>query len=317
MSTTPEARKRHRAARLRLRKGLRKGPVRRLGNLELKGPARQLLFVALGIASATLGLKSFILPNHFIDGGAMGISLLFAQSLNLPLGPLVFAINVPFVLMGWRLVSRTFALKTLAAIAVLSVAVEVAPFPDVTHEKILVAVFGGAFLGLGIGLAVRGGAVIDGTEVLALFLARRLSATLGDFILVINLVIFGVGAVVLGLEPAMYSVLTYLAASRAADFVIEGIEEYVGVHIISRESEAIRRTLTEELGRGVTIFRGRRGYLPTGATGQDVDILFCVITRLEIGKTKAAIHAQDPRAFIYTVSIKETLGGVVVKRPLH
>ena len=316
MPAPPLHRKRHRQNRSRVQIALRRTRFS-LGNLELRGPLRQVLFLSLGILSATLGLRAFILPNHFIDGGVMGISLLFAQSLELPLGPLVFAINLPFILMGWRMVGRTFALKTLVAIALLSVAVEVIPFPVVTHEKVLVAVFGGAFLGLGIGLAVRGGAVIDGTEILALFLARRLSATLGDFVLVINLFIFGAAAYVLTLEAALYSILTYLAASRAADFVIEGIEEYVGVHIISPESERIRRVLVDELGRGVTIFRGKRGYIPQAGTEAEVDILFCVITRLEIAKTKAAIKALDPKAFVYTVSIKETLGGVVVKRPLH
>ena len=183
-----------------------------------------------------------------------------------------------------------------------------------THDKLLVAVFGGFFLGLGIGLTVRGGAVLDGTEVLALALSRKLRTTAGDIIMMINILIFSSAAYFLSVETALYSMITYLAASRTLDFVIEGIEEYTGVTIISTHHEELRLMITQKLGRGVTVYQGRRGFGKHGTTSE-MDIIFTVITRLEVSKLSSEIEKIDPNAFVVMHSIKDTRGGMIKKRP--
>ena len=211
-----------------------------------------------GVLSAGFGLKVFLLPNKFIDGGAVGISLLIAEVTAVSLPILLVIINVPFIILGYKIISRDFAIKTALAIAALAIAVAFIPYPQITQDKLLIAIFGGFFLGLGIGLAVRGGGVIDGTEVLAIGLTRRLGLTVGDIILIINVIIFSVAAYVLSIETALYSILTYLAASKTVDFVIEGIEEYTGVTIISVKAADIRKMIVDVLGRGVTTFKGEK-----------------------------------------------------------
>lgn len=283
--------------------------------LAIKTGIKEILMILVGIFSAAFGLKSFLLPNNFIDGGATGIALLVTALSNLSFPLILVLINTPFIIMGYRVISPQFAFKTAFAICVLAFVVATVDFPAITNERILVAAFGGFFLGAGIGLAVRGGSVIDGTEVLALFLSRKLSTTVGDIILLINILIFSTAAYFLSMESAMYSMITYLAASKTVDFIIEGIEEYTGITIISAKSEEIRLTLINKLGRGVTIFKGKRGFGKQGHSGE-MDIIYTVITRLEISKLNAEIELIDPNAFVVMNSIRDTKGGMVKKRPL-
>ncbi len=275
------------------------------------------ILIILGMLSAGLGLKGFLLPNGFIDGGVTGISLLASAVTHIDLPILIIVINLPFIYLGWRQIDRVFALKTLTAIIGLAVCLIIVPYPVVTSDKLLVAVFGGFFLGAGIGLAVRGGGVIDGTEILALSITRRSSMTIGDLILIINVIIFSAAAFILSFERALYSILTYLAAAKTVDFLISGIEEYTGVTIISTKSEDIRKMITEQLGRGVTIYKGKRGYGTHGHSLADTDILFSVVTRLEIASLKGEVEKIDREAFVITQSIKDTKGGMIKKRPLH
>ncbi len=277
---------------------------------------KDVLFMSLGIFSAAFGLEGFLIPNAFIDGGATGIALLAAHLTNLHLAPLLVLVNAPFMVVAYRTIGREFALKTTLAIAGLALVTATVHFPDVTHDKLLVAVFGGFFLGAGIGLAVRGGSVIDGTEVLALALSRKLGTTIGDIIMMINVVIFGIAAWLLGVETALYAMVTYLAASKTVDFVIEGIEEYTGLTIISPHHEELRHMIGTEMGRGLTVYTGRRGY---GRTGQsfDTEIIYCVITRLELSKILTEIEKIDPNAFVVMSPVKDTRGGMIKKRPLQ
>jgi uncharacterized membrane-anchored protein YitT (DUF2179 family) len=272
------------------------------------------LLIALGVLSAGFGLKGFLLPNGFIDGGAVGISLLITEVTGFPLSILLVLVNAPFIYVGYRTVGKEFALKTALGIIALSLMVAFFPYPQITEDKLLVAVFGGFFLGAGIGLAVRGGGVIDGTEVLAINLSKPLGLSIGDIILVINIIIFSVAAYLLSLEIALYSILTYLAASKTIDFLIDGIEEYTGVTIISNESEEIRTMITEELGRGVTIYKGERGFGKRGHQNRELDIIYTVITRLEISKLNAEIEKIDAEAFVVMHSIRDTRGGMIKKR---
>jgi uncharacterized membrane-anchored protein YitT (DUF2179 family) len=254
------------------------------------------------------------LPNHFIDGGATGISLLINHFSHLPLSILLVLINIPFVIIGATNINKIFAIKTAIGIIGLAIAVAFVPFPIITNDKLLVAIFGGFFLGAGIGLSVRGGGVIDGTEVLAIFLGRRSGLSIGDIILMVNIIIFSVAAYVLSIEIAFYSILTYLAASRTVDFIIEGIEEYTAVTIISPKFEEIRRMIIEVMGRGVTVYKGRRGFGKRGETTVDIDIVYTVITRLEVSRLNTEIEKIDPFAFVVMSSVKDTRGGMIKKR---
>jgi len=191
------------------------------------------------------------------------------------------------------------------------------PYPIITSDKLLVSVFGGFFLGAGIGFAVRGGAVLDGTEVLAIYLTKKTGLTMGDIILVFNILIFSVAAYLLSIETALYSILTYMAAAKTVDFVVEGVEEYIGVTIISAHSDEIRLMVTEKMGRGVTIYSGKRGYGKRGENLNEIDIVYSVVTRLEISKLQVEIEKIDPNAFIVMNSVKDTKGGIIKKRPLN
>ena len=281
--------------------------------LSIMQALRSWLFIAAGVLCAGFGLRSFLLPNSFIDGGATGIALLLSEKLEFPLGLMLMLVNVPFILLARIVISRPFAIKAAIAIAGLSLAATLVPFPIITHDKLLVAAFGGFFLGAGCGLAVRGGGVLDGTEVLAIHLSRKTGSTIGDIILLINVLVFSIAAYVLSVEAALYSIITYLAASRTIDFVIEGIEEYTGVTIISAHSEDIRVMIINKMGRGVTVYKGQRGFGKTGGRS-DLDIIFTVITRLEITKLYSELEKIDPQAFTVMHSIKDTRGGMIKKR---
>ena len=276
------------------------------------------LFIVAGIFSAAFGLKSFLLSSHFIDGGVTGISMLLAAVFQLPLSVLILVINLPFIALGYKQLGRPFALRSALGIGGLALVLAVVPFPDVTPDLLLTAVFGGVFIGAGIGLAMRGGAVLDGTEIAALLVSRYLVLLkVSDLILILNVVIFGVAVLVLGTEPALYSMLTYFAAARVLEFVLNGIEQYTGVTIVSEHSDTIRKVITEKLGRGVTMYRGKSGYGTRGEQGLELDIVFTVVTRLELPSLRTAVQEIDPNAFIVQYRIDDAQGGIIKKRALH
>ncbi|MBC6612459.1 MULTISPECIES: YitT family protein [Hymenobacter] len=279
---------------------------------------KSLGFILLGILSAGMGLKGFLLSSHFIDGGATGISMLLSAGLGLPLSWGLLLINLPFLLLGYRQMGLRFALKSAAAIAGLALCLVVIPYPDLTPDLLLTSVFGGVFIGAGIGLAMRGGAVLDGTEILALLINRSTPLLkVSDIILVVNVFIFGVAAFILGLTEALYSILTYVAASKTLDFILTGIEQYTGVTIISENNEAIRETITAHLGRGVTIYKGQSGYGKRGQQREERNIIFTVVTRLELPGLREEVKRLDPHAFIVQHSVDDAVGGMLKRRPLH
>ncbi len=279
---------------------------------------KDIILILIGIFSAAMGLKGFLLSSHFIDGGVTGISMLLADISGVPLAILIFVINVPFLFLGLQQMGISFAIKSSLAILGLSLCIFFVPFPDVTPDKLLTAVFGGLFIGAGIGFAMRGGAVLDGTEIAAVLVSRKTQIMkVSDVILLLNIVIFGVATFYLGIESALYSILTYLAASRMIDFILNGIEQYTGVTIISDHSEAIQKAIIEKLGRGVTIYQGKKGYGSKGERKVQTDIVFTVTTRLEIPSLKKEIMAIDPAAFIIQQSIDDTTGGLLKKKALH
>ena len=277
---------------------------------------KDVLLISLGILSAGFGLKGFLLPNSFIDGGVTGISLLASITTKFPLPILILIINIPFLIFGFTQISKSFAIKSIISISGLAICLATINYPIITNDKLLVSIFGGIFLGAGVGLSIRGSAVLDGTEIFALFLSKKTSFTIGDIIWVINIIIFSFAAYLLSIEAALYSILTFFSASKTADFIIEGFEEYTGVTIVSDYKEEIRIMITEKLGRGVTIYKGERGFTKEGEDLKHTDIIYTVITRLEIAKLKIEVEKIDPTAFLIMSSIKDTKGGTIKKRTI-
>lgn len=271
-----------------------------------------LTLVLLGILSASFGIKVFLIPNDFIDGGITGISMLLAEISHLSLPLLIFLINLPFLLIAYFQIGRRFAVSSTLSIFGLSLVLLLLPFPNVTHDKLLASVFGGLFLGTGIGLSIRGGAVLDGTEILALILSKRTGSTVGGIILIANVFIFGGSAFLLGIESAMYSILTYFSASRMVDFILHGLEEYTGITIISNQSTTIKDEIFRQTERGVTLYKGQGGF-----SKAEQEILFCVVTRLEIQKIKSIVYEIDEGAFFLTHTLNEATGGRVKKLSIH
>lgn len=296
---------------------LSKLQVLRIRRINLTRSIKDVLFISAGVASAGFGLKGFLLPNQFIDGGVMGISLLVNVVTGIDLPLLVVLINFPFVIIAYTQVSKQFAFKTLIAITLLALVLIWVEFPIITSDKLLIAVFGGFFLGAGIGLSIRGGSVIDGTEVLAIYSSRKTTLTVGDVILVFNIMIFSVAAYLIGIETALYAILTYLVASKTVDFIVHGIEEYTSVFIVSEKSDEIRDTIINKMGRGVTVLKGKSGYGKKGHRSMDVDVIFSVITRLELQRLKTEVSKIDADAFVVENSVNDIKGGMIKKRPLQ
>lgn len=275
--------------------------------------AKNIFLIVCGIVSACFGLKSFLLPSGFIDGGVTGISLLVSNITKLNLSYLIILINIPFVILGYRQIGKVFAIKTSIAISLLAILLVVAPFKSITHDPLLIAFFGGLFLGGGIGLAMRGGCVIDGTEVLALYISKKSTLTVGNIILILNIIIFSFAAIFLGMDKALYAILTYLSASNTVDYIVNGIEQYTGVTVISEKNEHIKKFIINQMKRGVTIYKGEGGY----GIKKDIDILYTVVTKLEMSKLQTAIRQIDPDAFVIQQQIADIKGGVVKRPALH
>lgn len=269
------------------------------------------MYMALGVISATIGLKAFLLSNNFLDGGAMGVSLLINILTDIDLSVLIIIINLPFIIIGYRQISWQFAIRSTISILILSLLVHFVELPSITSDKLLIAIFGGVFLGAGIGFSIRGGSVIDGTEVMAIYVSRRGGITVGNFIALFNVALFIIAAFLINVETAMYSMLTYVAASKSVDFIINGIEEYIGITIVSPQNADIRHMITDQLHRGVTVYRAAGGY--QSAHDENRKVLFCVVTRLEVTKLLTEIDKIDPTAFVVQHSIREIKGGVLKK----
>ena len=286
-----------------------------MNNEVLINNLRDTLSTIAGILFCGFALKGFLVPNQFFDGGVTGISLLIHELYHINIAYVIILANLPLIVMAGFQVNRAFALRTLVAVIGLGLCLLFIPYPQITSDKLLVSIFGGVFMGIGVGLAIRGGCALDGIEVLALYTTRRISFTISEIILGINIIIFLIAAVELGLPTALYSILTYYTASRTISFVIEGLEEYTGVTIISGQSEPIKEKLVMELGRGITIYKGERGFLKSSFdVSQDCDIVFTVVTRLEVRRLKNMVHHIDANAFIFTSTIKEAAGGVLKRR---
>lgn len=282
------------------------------------GFIKDLGLIIFGVLTAAFALKGFLVPNNFFDGGVTGISLLVHELYHANLAVVILLANLPFIILSMKGINYSFAIKTFFCIIMLGICLYYLPYPQITNDKLLVSIFGGFFLGLGIGLTMRAGCAVDGIEVLAVFAWRRSSFSISEIILALNIIIFSIAAFHFGLPTALYSMLTYFTASKTVDYVVEGIEAYTGVTIISGSSDIIKYRLVNELNRGITVYKGERGFLPGQfETHENCDIIFTVITRLELRKLRDLVSEIDPKAFVFANTIKEASGGVIKRRHMH
>jgi uncharacterized membrane-anchored protein YitT (DUF2179 family) len=273
---------------------------------------KNLLHLALGTGLAVLAMKGFMIPNRFMDGGITGISILLHEIFHINISFLVIVLNVVFIYLGYIRIGKTFAVQTTIAVAMLSLGLLFVEITPITHDKLLIAIFGGILIGTGVGLVIRGGGVIDGAEVIAVFTKRRTGFSNSEIIMLFNTIIFAIAAFQFGIETAMYSIITYFTATRATDYVVDGIEEFTALNIISTQPEEVKSFLVNELGKGITVYKGERGYLPGSFDIKtDCEIVVTIVTRLEIKQIEEALMKIDPKAFVFVQSIKEATGGIL------
>jgi len=276
------------------------------------------LLMLAGVIISAFALKGFMVPNQFFDGGITGISLLVHEIYHVNLNVVIFVFNLPLIAISYFTVGKRFAFRTLLGVILLGVCLWLLPVVPMTSDKLLISIFGGVFMGIGVGLVMRAGAALDGMEVLALYTLKKTSFTITEIILGFNILIFGVAALKFGIETALYSILTYFAATRSIDYVVEGLQAFTGVTIISGNSEVIKHQIVNQLGRGITVYKGERGFLPGNfEVSADCDIIFTVITRLEMRKLKNLVYEIDPKAFVFANTIKEASGGVIKRKQAH
>ncbi|PZO27002.1 MAG: hypothetical protein DCF13_12615 [Flavobacteriaceae bacterium] len=284
----------------------------------LKDNITDYIFMLLGILCISFALKSLLMPNNFFDGGVTGIALLLYKKYHINIALIFILLNIPFVLLGGKLINKSFAIKSLIGVIILGICLYFIPFPEVSHDKLIVSVFGGFFIGLGVGFGMKSGIALDGIEVLAVYTGKKVGFSMSEIILGINILIFLIAGIFFGLESAFYSMLTYFVASKTIDYVVEGFEEFTGVTIISSKSEEVKEFLVLQMSKGITIYKGERGFMKENFKNSvETDIVYTVVTRLEVRKLKNAIHQIDEKAFIFSSSVKETAGGILKKKHSH
>ncbi len=278
-----------------------------------------ILFTLAGVLSLAFALQSFLIPKGFIDGGVVGMSILIYKKWGIPISLLLIILNIPFVLIGYKKIGKSFAVQTSFAILLLAIAMYVMPIIEVrTDQLVLVALFGGFFIGLGIGLAIKGGCVLDGLEVIADYTHKKSGFSTSEIVMLVNTTLFIIAACFLGVEKAMYSIVTYFTAMKISDYVVDGFEEYTAMTVISGKHEAIKSIIVNDFNKAISVYKGERGYLPTSFDiKNDCDIVMTIVTRLEIHRMRNAILEEDPHAFVFIQSIKEVTGGVIKQKVKH
>lgn len=274
---------------------------------------KKFVFITLGAVLMAVALELFLVPNSFIDGGIAGVSIILSKLTSLPLGVFLFILNAPFLLLGLKQIGRTFAFSSLYGIAIMSITTyflhDVSAF---TGEKLLVVLFGGMILGAGVGLAIRFGGSLDGTEIVAILLSKKIRMPVGQIIMIINVFIFIAAGFVFGWDSAMYSILAYYIAFKVIDIVVEGLDESKSVTIITSEYEEVAEAIMDRLGRSTTFIYAKGGYKK-----EDTQMIYCVVTRLELAKLRSIVHEIDSKAFIAIEHVSEVLGGNFQKKSIH
>lgn len=272
----------------------------------------RIALILIGAALSSIGLEIFLIPNDIIDGGVVGISIMTSYITHLPLGLFTFFLNIPFLIVGYKQIGKTFVVSTLFAITCLSVGVSLLhPIPGLTHDVFLAAIFGGIINGAGVGLIIRAGGSLDGTEIVAVILDKKISFSIGEIVMFFNVFILGSAGFLYGWDRAMYSLVTYFIAFKVIDIVVEGLDESKAVMIISDRYSEISEALTARLGRGVTLLKGQGGYSKMDAT-----VIYVIVSRLELAKLKAVVLGFDNDALI-TVGNVEVAGKKYKKKAIH
>ncbi|WP_159884051.1 YitT family protein [Paenibacillus puerhi] len=274
---------------------------------------QRFIFITIGAILMATALELFLVPNTVLDGGITGISIMVAKLTSMPLGLFIFVFNIPFLLVGYKQIGKTFAISTLYGISAMSVTTLLLHHADpFTNEKVLAVLFGGLILGFGVGLVIRYGGSLDGTEIVAILLSKRFRMPVGQIIMMINVVIFIVAGFVFGWDSAMYSIFTFYIASKVMDIVVEGLEESKSATVISSEYEEISDAIMNRLGRSTTFIYAKGGY-----SKEDTQMIYCVVTRLEVAKLKSIVQEIDPKAFISIQQVSDVLGGNMEKKSIH
>ncbi|MDQ3141481.1 MAG: YitT family protein [Bacteroidota bacterium] len=277
-----------------------------------------IFFTLLGVFCAVIALKGFMIPNRFLDGGVTGLSILLHELLHINISILLIVLNLPFIYIGYYKIGRSFAIQTTLAIILLISSINFVEIMPITNDKILIALFGGFFIGLGIGFVIKAGGVLDGMEIIADYTNKKLGFSTSEIVMLINTAIILTAAYKFGIEAGMYSILTYFTAMKTSDYVVDGFEEYTAMTVISAKYENIKSTIVNDFNKAISVYKGERGYLPGSYNIKyDCEIVVTIVTRLEIHRIKKAILEMDPYAFIYISSIKEVTGGIVKQKVKH
>ena len=268
------------------------------------------LQIALGIMLASVGLKAFLLPNGFLDGGVTGIAILLSKTIDINISILLLVVSIPFLILGFYKLSKAIIFKSIISITVLAIVIGLETFPVITEDKLLIAIFGGLFLGAGIGISIRNGAVLDGSEILGIYVFDTLGISIGKTILAFNIILFILIAVLLSIEVALYSILTYLVTAKVIDFFIEGFEDFIGITIISKNARQIEQKILEELGTGITVYKATSGYGSTGKS-EERRVIQTIINRIHLRKIHKLIDKEDENAFVVEFDVNNVKGGVM------
>ncbi|WP_028130462.1 YitT family protein [Selenomonas sp. AE3005] len=274
---------------------------------------KKYLMIFVGAVIAAFGLEEFLIPNNVIDGGIVGISIMLETITGMSLGVFLVLLNIPFLFMGYKQIGKNFAIATLVAICFLSVWSEIfEPLQKVTDDPFLAAIFGGIIDGLGVGLIIRAGGSLDGTEIVAIIMDKKSVFSVGEVVMFINLFILSSAGLLYGWDKAMYSLVAYFVISKMIDVVIKGLDESYAVMIVTNAHEEITSALNDRLGRGVTLLHGAGGY-----TGESKEVLYCVVTRLEVDKLKEIVLDKDESAFVTINAVHDIVGGRFKKKSIH
>lgn len=274
---------------------------------------KKYLVLIIGSLIYSAGLEIFLVPNNIIDGGVVGISIMASYLTGIPFGVYMLVLNLPFLYLGYKQIGKSFAISTIISIIALSIFSEfLEPVPQITQDYFLAAIFGGIIAGAGVGLVIRQGGSLDGTEITAIILDRKTSFSVGEVVMFFNLFILGAAGFVFGWDKAMYSLVAYFIISKMIDVVLKGLDESYAVMIVSDEYEEIADALMHRLGRGVTYLHGQGAY-----TGDDKQVLYCVVTRLEVVKLKEIALEKDETAFVTINPVHDIVGGRFKKKSIH
>ena len=279
---------------------------------------KSIMLTLIGVCFAVVAIKGFMIPNHFLDGGLLGISILIHEFYHISVSFPLVILNLPFIYIGYRKIGKKFAVNSLTAVILLGIMMQILPVPEVTNDHFLTAIFGGVFVGLGIGFVIRSGGVIDGLEIIAEYTNKQFGFSTAEIIMAINTCLFLIIAFNLGIEKAMYSIITFFTALKISDYVVDGFEKLISLTIISPNSEMVKSLIVNDFNKAVTVYKGERGNLPGSYNvKQDCDIIVAIVTRLEVHKIKKAISEADPKSFMYVQNINEVGGGIISKRSGH